>query len=67
MLTQSEIQQSLKDLGLGPGDHVLVHSSLSSLGPVEGGAVTVVDAFLDVLSPEGTLVVPTFGDFGAIM
>ena len=67
MLTQGEIQQSLKDLGLGPGDHVLVHSSLSSLGPVEGGAVTVVDAFLEVLSPEGTLVVPTFGDFGAIM
>jgi len=38
---------------------VLVHSSLSSLGCVEGGADAVIDALLDVLGPGGTLVVPT--------
>ncbi len=67
MLTKGDIESGLRDLGLMTGDHVLVHSSLSSLGPVEGGAATVVDAFLEVLGPDGTLVVPTFGDFGAIM
>ena len=36
-------------MGLEAGDRVMVHSSLSSMGHVEGGAATVVQAFLDVL------------------
>ncbi len=65
-VTQTDIEDGLRDLGLGEGDIVLVHSSLSSLGHVEGGAEAVVDAFLRVLGPSGTLLVPTFGSFGAI-
>ena len=38
----------------------MVHSSLSSIGHVKGGAETVVDALLETLGPSGTLVVPTF-------
>lgn len=38
----------------------MVHSSLRSLGHVAGGAATVVDALLEALGPEGTLVVPAF-------
>ncbi|MBI5698831.1 AAC(3) family N-acetyltransferase [Candidatus Saganbacteria bacterium] len=38
-----------------------MHSSLSRLGFVKGGAKTVIDALLEVLGPEGTLVMPTFG------
>jgi aminoglycoside 3-N-acetyltransferase len=39
---------------------VLVHSSLKSLGTdVPGGADTVIDALLDAIGPEGTLVIPT--------
>jgi len=45
-------------LGVGLGQVVLLHSSLSSLGHIEGGAGTVVSALLDVLRAEGTLVVP---------
>jgi aminoglycoside N3'-acetyltransferase len=48
----------LRALGLRPGDTVLVHSSLRAVGPVVGGAETVVDALRDVLGPSGTLVVP---------
>lgn len=51
---------AFRALGLQAGDMVFVHSSLSSIGRVHGGAETVVDAFLDVLGPGGTLVVPTF-------
>lgn len=60
MLTREDISQSLARLGLRPGDAVMVHSSLSSLGHVDGGADTVVDALLETLGPSGTLVVPTF-------
>ncbi|MCX5211259.1 AAC(3) family N-acetyltransferase [Kitasatospora sp. NBC_00240] len=44
-----------------PGEVLLVQASLRSLGPVEGGAATVVDALLDALGgPElGTLVAYT--------
>ena len=60
MITRMEIAQGLRTLGLTTGDIVLLHSSLASMGHVEGGAEAVVDAFLDVLGPEGTLVVPIF-------
>lgn len=49
----------LRDLGLRSGNHVLVHSSLSSIGQVEGGAQTVVEALLRAVGPSGTLLVPT--------
>jgi len=39
---------------------VVVHSSLSSFGYVEGGADAVIDALEEVITPEGTLVMPTF-------
>lgn len=65
-LTQHDIEQGLRQLGLGSGDIVMLHSALSSFGHVEGGAETVVKAFLSVLGERGTLVVPTFGDLGVI-
>ncbi|HCL30318.1 MAG TPA: hypothetical protein DIC52_18040 [Candidatus Latescibacteria bacterium] len=55
-----DVISSLEAMGLRAGDRVMVHSSLSSIGHVEGGAPTVLQAFLDVLGPAGTLMVPTF-------
>ncbi len=65
-MTRNDIANGLTALGLRRGDIVLLHSSLSSLGHVEGGADALIDAFLDVLGPEGTLVVPTFGALGIV-
>jgi aminoglycoside 3-N-acetyltransferase len=53
------IAEGLRALGLRSGHQVLVHSSLSSLGHVNGGATTVVQALLDVVGAEGTVLVPT--------
>ena len=39
---------------------LMMHSSLHSLGRVEDGAETVIDAVLEVLGEDGTLMVPTF-------
>ena len=65
-MRKREIVKGLNGLGLKKGDIVLLHSALSTLGRVAGGANTVVDAFIEVLAKEGTLVVPVFGKLGVI-
>lgn len=57
-LRVEQIVVDLRRLGLRPGMDVLVHSSLSSLGWVEGGAATVVAALIEAVSPGGTVLFP---------
>lgn len=57
--TVQSLSSDLRALGLRSGDVVLTHSSARSLGFVVGGAQAIVQALLDVLGPDGTLVVPT--------
>jgi aminoglycoside 3-N-acetyltransferase len=58
-VTQAGLADDLRRLGVRPGSVLLVHTSLSALGWVCGGAQAVVGALLDALGPAGTLVVPT--------
>lgn len=58
-VTVASLTEELKTLGIHPAMTLLVHSSLSSLGWVCGGAVTVIQALQSALGPEGTLVMPT--------
>lgn len=60
LVTGKMICADLKKLGLKAGDTVLVHSSLSSIGKVEGGADTVIDTLLEVIGKKGTLLMPSF-------
>jgi aminoglycoside 3-N-acetyltransferase len=53
------LTSDLRALGVQPGMTVLVHSSLSSLGWVVGGAHAVVLALEGALTDTGTLVMPT--------
>jgi aminoglycoside 3-N-acetyltransferase len=59
-LSKSEVESGLRESGVRAGDVTLVHSAMRTMGPVEGGAQTVVDALLELLGSTGTLVVPTF-------
>lgn len=54
VVTRADIVAGLRSAGLAGGEVVLVHSSLSRFGYVEGGSDTVIDAVLDVLGPAGT-------------
>ncbi len=45
--------------GIRKGDVVLMHSALSSIGNVEGGADAVIDGLMDVIGNEGALAVST--------
>src|SRR3954451_5211693 len=58
-VTRTSLGDDLRRLGVRPGAVLLVHTSVSALGWVCGGAQAVVEALLDALGPEGTLVVPT--------
>lgn len=56
--TLASLEDDLRRLGVREGSILMVHSSLSALGWVLGGAPTVVRALVEVLGPEGTLVMP---------
>ncbi len=66
-ITQSSIREALEQLGIRPGDRIVMHSNLQSLGKARQlarlphcGADLVIDAFRDLLGKEGLLCVPTF-------
>jgi len=57
--THYSLRKDFESLGIRKGMVVLLRSSLSSLGWVCGGAVTVILALEETLGVEGTLVMPT--------
>lgn len=59
VVTPEMISVALQQLGIKPGDTVLVHSSMKSMGHVDGGPAAVIKGFEDVLGKDGTLVMPT--------
>jgi aminoglycoside 3-N-acetyltransferase len=58
--TRASLAADLAAIGVRPGMALIVHSSLSRIGWVVSGAEAVIWALMDVLGPQGTLVMPTF-------
>ena len=59
LATIDSLQADFRALGIRSGMVLLVHSSLSAMGWVCGGAVAVIIALQEVLGATGTLVMPT--------
>ncbi|MEW7966930.1 AAC(3) family N-acetyltransferase (plasmid) [Acinetobacter baumannii] len=55
MHTRKAITEALQKLGVQTGDLLMVHASLKAIGPVEGGAETVVAALRSAVGPTGTV------------
>lgn len=66
-ITRSGLADDLRRLGLERGDTVLVHSAMSRVGWVPGGAPGLLEVFRKVLGPEGTLAAPTFPFTGSLL
>ncbi len=58
--TRHSLAADLRALGVQAGMTLLVHSSLSKVGYVVGGAISLILALQDALTPGGTLVMPAF-------
>jgi aminoglycoside 3-N-acetyltransferase len=55
-----QIEATLREAGLGPGDAALVQSKMSAFGTIEGGPQAVIEAFEAVLGPDGLIAMPAF-------
>ncbi|MFJ7935353.1 aminoglycoside N(3)-acetyltransferase [Sporosarcina sp. NPDC096371] len=56
--SKSTLQQQLHTLEITPGDNIIVHSSLKSMGWIAGGAQAVVEALMETITQNGTIVMP---------
>lgn len=58
--TPQEFAKAIKQLGIKKGMKVVVHSTFSSLGHVEGGPDAICRVLQDAVGSEGTLMMPAF-------
>jgi aminoglycoside N3'-acetyltransferase len=58
----TQLAQQLRALGIGANDIVMIHASMRRVGPVEGGASSVIEALRIAVGPGGTLVMVLSAD-----
>ena len=59
-VSKEQLIQDLRKIGLKKGDHLAVTLSFKSIGYVVGGPEAFIDALLEVVGPEGTIMMNTF-------
>jgi len=59
-ITKNCLVADLKDLGVRSGDLLNIKVSLKAVGYVKGGPNTLIDALLEVIGPDGTIVSDSF-------
>lgn len=59
IVLKQDIIDALAKVGVAKGQAVMVHTSLSKLGFVCGGAQPVIEALLESVGAEGTIMMPT--------
>jgi aminoglycoside 3-N-acetyltransferase len=61
-----KLLSQLSSIGIKENDTVLIHSSLSKIGNVDGGALTIIKAFLNTVGSEGNIAMPTYSYVGSM-
>lgn len=60
LLKRNKLKEALMELGIRPGQAVVVHAALSSFGSLEGGADTVAEVLKELISDQGLILMPAF-------
>jgi aminoglycoside 3-N-acetyltransferase len=55
MFSRKMLLAQAKELGLNPGDNIMMHASMRAIGTVMGGPDEVHQAIIESISPNGTL------------
>ncbi len=58
LVTQDDITAGVREVAVGAGDVVLVHTSLKAFGWVCGGPIAVINALETVITCRGTIIMP---------
>ncbi len=59
-VSENQVISCFQEVGLAPGDGVLVHSAIQYLGHPDDGPQTYLSALRQVIGPVGTIAVPAF-------
>lgn len=59
IILKQDILEGLQSIGVKKGQNIMVHTSLSSFGYVCGGAQVIIEALLESVEEEGTIMMPT--------
>lgn len=59
IVLKQDILEALKEAGVDKSQAIMVHTSLSSLGFVCGGPQVVIEALLEAVGADGTIMMPT--------
>ncbi len=62
-MNRTRLVSQLHQLGVRPGSVLIVHSSYRAIRPVEGGPSEVIEALLEAVGHDGTLVMPSMTDW----
>lgn len=60
VLTKEDIKYQLQKMGIKKGMSILVHADLSKIGYLSNGPQTIIDALMDAVGYDGTIVMETF-------
>lgn len=59
-VTKERIIKDLRNIGVNEGDHLAVALSFKSIGYVKGGPDEFIDALMEAVGPNGTIMMPAF-------
>ena len=60
-ISTKSLMDDLTAGGIGEGDRIMVHSAMSAIGNIEGGADAIIQSLLNSVTPGGTVMMPTYG------
>lgn len=59
IVLKEDVKEALEKAGVKKGQSIMVHTSLRSLGFVCGGPQIIIEALLESVGEEGTIMMPT--------